>query len=144
MDVDLQPLPIKVNIVCYFQDPDKNTSEILLLQRAEHDGGFWQTLTETVEYNESLLHAVERGLSEEAGIQKGDFEIEGEIYRFNWERKGVTYLEFCFSVRLNHKRISLSEEHQRYTFLSPKEAVEMVEYESNKVLLEKFMSFHTK
>ena len=129
-------LPIKVELfVC---DRSEKDPKILLLKRSVQDGGFWQPITGTLEFEESLKDCILRELKEETGISNIR-SISPEIYRFHWEKKGYTVVELVYIIDTPEKDIILSHEHEDFKWVSIEEARTMLEKENNKNALERFV-----
>ncbi len=134
MHKTMQELPIKIQSIVY----NKNLGElkILLLKRSPEDGGFWQTVTGTLEINESIIDSRARELVEEAGINNAKF--SDEIYRFSWEKKGYTVVEIVYAAETYNQDVVLSHEHTDYIWLSIDDAIEKVEKQNTKNSLIEF------
>ena len=131
-------LPVKIQIIVYRKDKN-GTVKILLLKRTLEDGGFWQTVTGTLEINESILDARKRELEEETGIREV-VRFTNEIYRFSWQKKDYTVVELVFGAEVSSDKVKLSQEHTEYAWLSYKDAIDIVEKENTKKSLEAFQN----
>ena len=123
-------LPIKVNGVVVFND------KVLVIKRVETDGGFWQTVTGTVEDGEKLKDTLIREIAEEVGITDID-SISDVIHKFTWDKKGWPQTEFVYVVTVTSNRVQLSPEHDDFMWLSFEDAVEKVKTENNKEVINK-------
>ena len=114
--------------------------DVLLLERADHPG-YWQSVTGSLEADETLGGAAMRELHEETGIQEGklrdwQMESEYEIYP-EWRHRyapGVTRnLEHVFGFTVNERvPVRLSpREHLNYIWLPYREAALKVFSSSN-------------
>jgi len=131
-------LPIKVELfVC---DRKEKDPKILLLKRSPDDGGFWQPITGTLEFEESLKDCAIRELKEETGIKNIKY-ISPEIYRFNWKKNGFTVVELVYMIDTEEKNVILSTEHTSFRWVSIKEAKKLLEKRNNKEALKHFCSF---
>lgn len=117
--------------------------EVLLLERADHPG-YWQSVTGSVEAQETLPRTAAREVREETGLDVAQHELSDcgienryEIYP-QWRHRyepGVTQnVEHVYALRLREKMpIALSaREHLRYGWWSWREAAEMVFSPSNR------------
>lgn len=115
----------------------------LLLKRIESYGGFWQSVTGSLEGDETHKQAAIREMREETGISASDddlielgivntFEIPPQ-WRSRYE-PGVTHNEeMCFALRINETDIRLDPiEHESWCWVSYEQAMEMLFWESNK------------
>jgi len=115
----------------------------LLLKRIESYGGFWQSVTGSLEGDETHKQAAIREMREETGISASDddlielgivntFEIASQ-WRSRYE-PGVTHNEeVCFALRINERDIRLDPiEHESWCWVSYEQAMEMLFWESNK------------
>lgn len=123
-------ITIKVNAII------KNNGQYLLLKRSLEDGGFWQTLTGTVEGEENLLETLRREADEEAGIT--DLIInEKPIHYFIWKKGEDDVVELVFLCFTNQRDIKLSHEHSAYEWVDCDKAEAKVEKPNNKVSVRK-------
>ena len=134
-----QPRSIQVVILA---DSDRER-RYLLLKRIESYGGFWQSVTGSLEGDETHRQAAIREMREETGISASDddlielgivntFEIAPQ-WRSRYE-PGVTHNEeVCFALRINERDIRLDPiEHESWCWVSYEQAMEMLFWESNK------------
>lgn len=130
-------LPIKIQAIVYRQ-PKRGETEILLLKRSPEDGGFWQMLTGTLEFNESIEETLLRELKEETGIIK-PLAISEEVYRFNWQKQDYTVVEMVYGVKVaTSVEVVLSHEHQDYQWLPLSQASEYFTHQSSTTALQAF------
>jgi len=131
-------LPIKVELfVC---DRSENDPKILLLKRTDIDGGFWQPITGTLEFKESIRDCIIRELEEETGINNIK-SISPEIYRFHWKKNDYMVVELVYIVDTNQKDVIISKEHSSFRWSSIKETEKLLEKENNRKALKCFCSF---
>lgn len=131
----MQELPIKIQSIVYFND--EVGLKVLLLKRSPEDGGFWQTVTGTLEINESILESRMRELIEEAGITEANF--SDEIYRFSWTKKDYTVVELVYAAEVFTQNVTISSEHTEFVWLFIEDAIEKVEKQSTKNSLNEFL-----
>jgi len=125
-------LPIKVNGILVYNN------KILVIKRSPEDGGFWQTVTGTLEDGESLRSTLEREIEEEVGISKKHIkQISDVVYKFNWDKNGWCQTDFVFVVLADTDKVVLSHEHIDYAWLDPEEAIERVKTQGNKEAIKK-------
>lgn len=115
----------------------KNTKakyEILVLYRNIKKGSFWQTITGGVHIGEDFYSAAAREIKEEIGLSPKIIKYTG--YHFNFLAGGIHELnEYVFTTCLSlalSKKIKISDEHEEFKWLSIKEAVDLVKYDTNK------------
>jgi dihydroneopterin triphosphate diphosphatase len=117
--------------------------EYLLLRRVKSHGGFWQSVTGSLEEGETHAEAAVREVHEETGINcREDELIElGVINVFEiapqWRVKyapGVTHNEeVCFALKVDKCEVRVDGlEHEACTWVDYDNAVEMLYWESNK------------
>ena len=134
-----QPRSIQVVILA---DSDRER-RYLLLKRIESYGGFWQSVTGSLEGDETHKQAAIREIREETGISaSGDDLLElGIVNTFEiapqWRSRyepGVTHNEeVCFALKINERDIRLDPiEHESWCWVSYEQAMEMLYWESNK------------
>lgn len=113
-----------------------NNGQYLLLKRSPEDGGFWQTLTGTVDGEENLLDTVRREAIEEAGIT--DLTIQEEpIHYFTWKKGKADVVELVYLCQTEQRDIKLSSEHTEYQWVDHDQAEGIVEKTNNKVSIQK-------
>jgi dATP pyrophosphohydrolase len=142
--------PISVLVVIYFHPvPDEKSdavTQVLLLERADHAEA-WQSVTGSVETNESLIETAAREVLEETGIvasahQLSDWQQQNhyEIYT-HWRHRyapDVTHnTEHVFGLQLTQRvPITLSpREHLSYQWLSWQAAAQKVFSPSNRAAI---------
>lgn len=127
----------QVNIVCMRQL--NNKTEFLLLKRNNKKGGFWQTVTGGVKPNEEIYLTVARELKEELCIQVKPETILPTNYSYYFTgTEGYELNEYVFGYLLQTSDIiKISEEHTEYCFLPMEEAKERIQFETNKIALQK-------
>jgi dihydroneopterin triphosphate diphosphatase len=134
-------LPRSVQVVI-FAETDRGV-EYLLLRRITSHGGFWQSVTGSLEEGETHAQAAVREVREETGRHHREdelidlgltnvFEIAQE-----WRAKyapGVTRNEeVCFALKLEMREVQIDTlEHEASTWVDYDTAVEMLFWESNK------------
>ncbi len=122
----------KVQGIVYYNNSDGLF--ILGLHRTPDDGGFWQTLTGTVEEDESYQDCLIRELKEETGIGSNEIlNIEGPIHEFAWGSNDTLYQEQVYLVEVTTGTIiTLSEEHDEYQWITPVKSKEIFKFEGTK------------
>lgn len=134
-------LPIKVEGIIFRKNNEK--IEYLLLKRTPSDGGFWQPMTGTPYFDESLKDCLLRELQEETGIREVN-KITDEIYRFSWLKKDYVVVELVYGVEVkNDVKIIVSHEHTDYKWCQYDDAIAMFEKENNVIAL-KLLNKHLK
>lgn len=115
----------------------------LLLKRGASHGGFWQSVTGSLEEGESHKQAAVREVLEETGISSREDQLIqlGLVNTFEiapqWRTRyapGVTHNEeVCFALRVTECEVRVdSTEHDAYAWETYERAVEMLYWESNK------------
>lgn len=133
----MEELPIKIQTIVFRKN---NQVEVLLLKRNEDDGGFWQTVTGTLEINETIIESRLRELDEEAGIKDKDVLIwSEELHRFSWPKKDYIVVELVYAAEVSQEQeIVLSAEHTQFMWVDIEKAIIIVEKENTKNSLAKF------
>jgi dihydroneopterin triphosphate diphosphatase len=134
-----QPRSIQVVI---FADAE-GERRYLLLKRVSSYGGFWQSVTGSLEGDETHKQAAIREISEETSISASEddlielgivntFEIAPQ-WRSRYE-PGVTHNEeVCFALKINEREVRLDPiEHENWCWVPYEKAIEMLYWESNK------------
>jgi 8-oxo-dGTP pyrophosphatase MutT (NUDIX family) len=129
-------LPIKIQTILYRMKD--GAPLVLVIKRSPNDGGFWQTITGTLEIDESILESRQRELQEEVGISDARYDEE-EIARFAWTKNNWTVVELVYSAETKTEAVKLnSEEHTEHKWLPVDDAIELVEKSDTKDCLKKF------
>jgi dihydroneopterin triphosphate diphosphatase len=133
--------PRSVQVVVFIDGP--NDRQYLLLRRIANHGGFWQSVTGSLEGNETHTEAAAREVLEETGItSREDDLIElGIVNTFEiapqWRARyapGVTHNEeVCFALEVSQFDVRVDPmEHDEYLWTTFKKAMEMLYWDSNK------------
>lgn len=133
--------PRSIQVVIFGDEPDAR--KYLLLKRVASYGGFWQTVTGSLEENETHRQAAVREVLEETGIVTceedlielgvvNDFEIAPR-----WRDKyapGVTRNEeVCFALKTKQREVRLDPtEHEAYAWEPYEQAMKLTYWESSK------------
>jgi dATP pyrophosphohydrolase len=140
-----QPRSIQVLI---FADLEYR-KEFLLLKRLESYGGFWQSVTGSLEAGETHRQAAIREVLEETGILCHEealidlnltniFEIAPQ-WRSRFAPDVTHNEEVCFALQVEKCEVRLDRrEHQEYVWVEFDRAFEMVYWDSNKKALAQF------
>lgn len=116
------------------------SGEVLLLRRVDERGGFWQIITGMIEPGESPREAAARELHEEAGIpsepidlqHRHCFVIDPHLARTSTPGPRILR-EHAFVADTESREIRISvEEHDRYEWVPPAEAIRRVPFEGNR------------
>jgi dihydroneopterin triphosphate diphosphatase len=139
-------LPRSIQVVIFAREQGER--KYLLLKRVFSEGGFWQTVTGSLEIGESHLAAAVREISEETGIvcRESDL-INLELTNLFeiaplWRPKfapGVTHNEeVCFALPVVISDVRLdATEHDEYCWVVYESALPMLYWESSKKALMK-------
>jgi dATP pyrophosphohydrolase len=134
--------PESVMVVIYTVD-----GEFLLIERSR-PAGFWQSVTGSLEWDESPEQAARREIIEETGITAGVlknlqwtqvYEISPAFGRGRIYPPGVTHnLEHAFALKLPQRvPVTLSAgEHLQYRWVTADEALATVSSDSNRAVIE--------
>jgi dihydroneopterin triphosphate diphosphatase len=128
-------------------------SEFLLLKRVASQGGFWQSVTGSLEGGESHRQAAVREVFEETGIrclaeELIDLELTNVFaiapqWRARFAPEVTHNEEVCFALRVEKCEVRLDAlEHEDYLWLDAERAYAMFYWESSKKALAKFTQQH--
>ncbi|HKP12008.1 MAG TPA: dihydroneopterin triphosphate diphosphatase, partial [Blastocatellia bacterium] len=117
--------------------------QYLLLRRVRSHGGFWQSVTGSLEGDETHAEAATREVYEETGYrpQAGELIELGVVNVFEiapqWRVKyapGVTHNEeVCFALQVAKQDVVIDPiEHDAYVWVGYDAALEMIHWESNR------------
>lgn len=134
-------LPRSVQVIIFAET--EMTCEYLLLKRIDSHGGFWQSVTGSLEEGETHLQTAAREVHEETGIICHEDEIIdlGITNTFEilpqWRTcyaPGVTHNEErCFALRVEKCEVTIDRrEHQKYIWVDYESAMAMLYWNSNK------------
>lgn len=134
-------LPHSVQVVVFAETP-KNR-QYLLLRRVTSHGGFWQSVTGSLEEGETHTQAAAREVNEETGIvcQEDElidlritntFEILPQ-WRIRYAPDVTHNEERCFALRVEKCEVTIdTKEHQEYVWVDYETAIGMLYWNSNK------------
>jgi len=133
--------PRSVQVVIFTETPEGR--EYLLLRRVRSHGGFWQSVTGSLEGGESHAEAAVREVYEETGYRPRQEELIplGIVNVFEiapqWRVKyapGVTHNEeVCFALEVEKGDVVVDPvEHDAYTWVDYDTAVSMLYWESTR------------
>ena len=133
--------PRSVQVVIFTETPQGR--EYLLLRRVERYGGFWQSVTGSLEEGETHIEAAVREVYEETGYRPQPEELIelGIVNVFEiapqWRARyapGVTHNEeVCFALEADKLDVVMdSLEHDAYAWVDYGAATEMLYWESNR------------
>jgi dATP pyrophosphohydrolase len=128
--------------VVIFAETD-GSREFLLLKRIESEGGFWQSVTGSLEDEETHLEAAVREVREETGITvSADDLIDLQLLNTfeiapQWQARyapGVTHNEeVCFAIRVVKSSVHIdSIEHDDWAWVSYARAMKVLNWESSR------------
>ena len=126
-----------------FADDQAGERHYLLLRRVASHGGFWQSVTGSLEVGETHTMAAAREVREETGIDSAEDQLIdlGLINTFEiapqWREKyapGVTRNEeVCFALKVDRCDVILdSREHDAYVWEPYDRSIDMLYWESSK------------
>ena len=133
--------PRSVQVVVFTERAEKRL--YLLLRRVPSHGGFWQSVTGSLEDGETHLQAAVREVREETGFTVRENELIDldltKVFEIaeQWRPKyapGVTRNEeVCFAVSVQHGGVEIDRlEHDEYVWVDYAAAVEMLYWEGNR------------
>lgn len=133
--------PRSIQVIVFYESA--NRREYLLLRRVVGSGGFWQSVTGSLEAGETHRQAAVREVMEETGILCREDELIDlcltntfEIAR-EWRDRyapGVTHNEeVCFAARVTGREARIDrKEHDDWTWVDYETALRMLYWESNR------------
>ena len=136
-------IPKQVLIIPYRTNKN-NKIEFCLFERK--DLKVWQWISGGAEdFDKDILESAKRELWEETHIKDNvhinqlelitKIPVTNIVKDFIWGRDIFYAEEYAFSVNINNQKITLSEEHIDYKWVSYEEAMKLLKYDSNKSAL---------
>ncbi|MDP1538854.1 MAG: NUDIX domain-containing protein [bacterium] len=128
----------QVNIIFYKLKRGKPL--FLLIKRSPKRGGFWQGVTGGVKINQTLREAALAEAKEELSLRIKIDKLLPTYHSFNFiVNKGYELNEYVFIYKLrNRETIKINpEEHTEYRFVTLGEALNLLKYQSNKIVFQK-------
>ena len=109
------------------------------------DSGQWQFIAGGGEDNETLLNAAKRETFEEAGVQSGKWmpltslcylpvTVIAEKHRQHWRKDAYVIPEYAYAFECPDE-VTLSVEHTEYAWLPYEEAMQKLQWDSNRTAL---------
>jgi 8-oxo-dGTP pyrophosphatase MutT (NUDIX family) len=113
-------------------------SEVLLLQRPPRRGGGLHPVTGKAEEGEPIGQAAAREAKEETGLtgELVDLEFDHEFVSSNGKR----FREHAFLLRVGGGSVTISDEHDGYTWVLPDQARAAVSWPAHRESLERALS----
>jgi len=110
--------------------------EFLMLKRNKEHDGIWQPVTGKAEKGEKILETAKREVKEETGLKDFVRIIDLE-YSFKFKNKHGEFEEYAFGFEVSPQveEISISYEHQNYSWVNSETANELLFWDSNKEIL---------
>lgn len=143
-DVKLSKRPESVLVVVYTND-----GEVLMMERSSPKG-FWQSVTGSLKWNESVLHAARRELQEETGLLPGrlrDLKASTRFrirppWRERYDKKYQWNREHWFALNIPQRcMIHLNDgEHRQYRWLPWQQAVRQASSYTNRNCIRQLFS----
>ncbi len=136
--------PESVLIVIYTRH-----GEVLLLERG-HPGGYWQSVTGSLEWGEAAVHAAVREVHEETGLDVTTSLVDcgcsnrfiiAPAWRARYAPEVSENTEYVFRVEYSARpAIRMNpQEHQRFEWLPRSEALQRVSSSTNREAIARFV-----
>ncbi|MGE4233831.1 MAG: NUDIX domain-containing protein [Bacteriovoracia bacterium] len=113
----------------------KNIDEVscLLLETTDARGKFWQPVTGSVEANEGFFEGACREISEETQLALKSPPLDTG-YEFQYTSRFGPTIERTFGVIVEEKKEPIIDpkEHQAFQWINPKQAMQLLRFDSNK------------
>ena len=128
----------------------KSTNHVLMLQRQD-DSTFWQSVTGTLEANETLRATAIREVWEEVGLKIEESStalfdckesIEFEIFphfRYKYAPNVTQCHEHWFLLAVEQEFEPILSEHLAYQWVSPEQAIQMTKSSNNAEAIRKYI-----
>lgn len=122
-------------VVVYHRDTQTNTIQYLLLH---YPGGHWGFPKGKIEKGEDLRKAAVREVKEETGLDVEPVGTFSQAITYYFRDRDGTLVDkevTFFVAEVDNTNVTLSEEHQDYTWLSIEPALEKLTYNNSRQLL---------
>lgn len=128
----------------------ENTHRVLMLQR-EDDPTFWQSVTGTIEIDETLRETAIREVWEEVGLKIAEDAVTlwdcNEVVEFeifpHFRYKYAPHITHChehwFLLAVEDEFKPILSEHLAYQWVSPEQAVQMTKSPNNAAAIKKYL-----
>ena len=128
----------------------KSTNRVLMLQRQD-DSTFWQSVTGTLEANETPRTTAIREVGEEVGLKIEESStalfdckesIEFEIFphfRYKYAPNVIQCHEHWFLLAVEQEFEPILSEHLAYQWVSPEQAIQMTKSSNNAEAIRKYI-----
>jgi dihydroneopterin triphosphate diphosphatase len=116
----------------------------LLLKRAPNASlhpGIWQTITATTEKNESTKEALMRELAEETGLKDARIFVVPRINSYYMVPLDVISLSPVFLAITKNAKVTISDEHDKFKWVSYKKAIKLIHWEDQEESLRLIKSY---
>lgn len=132
--------PYQVLVIPFVREREKYYYAIF----KRKDLNIWQFIAGGGEGNEKPIEAAKREAYEEASIDRDSRYIRlasictvpaVNICGLKWGKKIIMIPEFAFGVELPSRKLKISDAHTQYLWLSFKDAIKKLKYDSNKSAL---------
>lgn len=124
----------KIQVHVFRRDRESGRCLFLLLHKCVERGSYWQPITGNANPEESAEACARRELREEVGMESLKF--LHELFSFEFEKKGQVFHETVYAAEAFGPEVTLSPEHDAYSWEPHEAARERIYYESNKEALD--------
>lgn len=134
--------PYQVLVIPYFKNTD---GQYLYATFLCNEDVYWAPITGGGEDNETILQSAMREAFEESGIQPDETKYmkldslamipRDWIGDYPWSNDIFVVPEYCFAVKVDDMKITLSHEHSTVEWLPYDEAFKRYKFEANKMAL---------
>jgi len=125
-------------VECYIMLRINKTVKYLLLKRSKDVDiypGIWQPVTGRIDRGEKAYETALRELKEETGLNYKNFYIVNTINEFYLANSDSIHLVPVFLAEVAEDKVRISPEHSEYQWLTEKEAVKKLYWQSQKDIL---------
>jgi dihydroneopterin triphosphate diphosphatase len=132
--------PFQVLVIPFHRD-ESGSLQYAILRRCRQTGGYWQFIAGGGETDEEPLDAARREAAEEGSIDPSAAFISLEsmamipvvkVAGFLWGKDKLVIPERCFGVEVKDSRLTLSDEHEEYQWVTYQTALNLLQWDSNK------------
>ncbi len=121
------PVYHKAQVHLYHYGTSDGPPDFLLLQRMPERGSLWQCVTGNAWPGETADHCARREVEEETAIALTGAGT-GLVWTYRFQKGDRVFEEYVFGFETANRTVVLSQEHQGFEWMSPRQAFERIHF----------------